>query len=48
MPTWKRTIFVNEIKTLMVEENKKAEEIITRYAKLTDTEKTELLVGINA
>lgn len=48
MPTWKKTIFVNAIKALMIEENKTAEEIIVRYTKLTDAEKTEILAAINS
>lgn len=47
MPTWKKTIFVNAIKTLMAEENKTAEEVIARYTKLTEAEKTEILTEIN-
>ena len=46
MPTWKKSIFVNAIKALMKEENKTATEIIVRYTKLTDTEKTEILTAI--
>lgn len=48
METWKKSIFVNAIKTLMQQENKTAEEIITRYTKLTDAEKTEILNAIEA
>ena len=46
MPSWKKSIFVNAIKALMVEENKTAAEVITRYTKLTDAEKTEILTAI--
>lgn len=46
MPTWKESIFVNAIKALMKEENKTAEEVIVRYTKLTDAEKTEILSAI--
>lgn len=48
MPVWKTTIFVNAIQVLIIEENKTAEEVITRYTKLTDAEKTEILSAINA
>lgn len=48
MPTWKKTIFVNAIKTRMIQENRTAEDIITEYTKLTDAEKTEILAEINA
>lgn len=48
MLSWKKTIFVNAIKVLMGEENKKAEEIIVRYTKLTDAEKTEILTAITS
>lgn len=47
METWKKSIFVNAIKTLMVQENKTAIDIITRYTKLTDTEKSEILTAIS-
>lgn len=47
MPTWKKCIFVNAIKALMVEENKTAEQVIVRYTKLTDAEKVEILAEIN-
>ena len=46
MPTWKKTIFINAIKVLMRDENKTAEEVIVRYTKLTDAEKTEILAAI--
>jgi len=46
MPTWKKSIFVNAIKVLIIEENKTATEIITRYTKLTDAEKAEILTAI--
>lgn len=48
MPTWKKTIFVNAIKTRMKEENRTAEDIITEYTKLTVDEKVEILAAINA
>jgi hypothetical protein len=48
MPVWKKTIFVNAIKSLMTEENKTATEVITRYTKLTDAEKTEILAAITS
>lgn len=47
MESWKKSIFINAIKTLMVQENKTATEIITRYTKLADAEKTEILNAIN-
>ena len=47
METWKKSIFVNAIKTLMLQEGKTAAEIITRYTKLTDAEKAEILNAIN-
>lgn len=47
MESWKKSIFVNAIKTLMAQENKTAAEVITRYTKLTDAEKTEILMAIN-
>lgn len=48
MPTWKKTIFVNAIKARMEQENRTAEDIITEYTKLTDTEKTEILTVITS
>jgi hypothetical protein len=47
MPSWKRDIFVNAIRTLMIQENKTAEEVIVRYTKLTEEEKKEILAEIN-
>jgi hypothetical protein len=47
MPTWKKSIFANAIKARMVQENRTAEDIITEYTKLTETEKTEILADIN-
>lgn len=47
MESWKKSIFINAIKTLILEESKTATEVITRYTKLTDTEKTEILTAIN-
>ncbi len=48
MPTWKLNIFVNAIKTRMVDEGKTAEVIIADYTKLTESEKTEVLGKINS
>lgn len=48
MLVWKETIFVNAIKTRMVQENKTADAIIAEYTKLTDSEKTEILSAINS
>lgn len=47
MPTWKKTIFVNAIKTRIKQENRTAEEIIAEYTKLTTDEKAEILAEIN-
>lgn len=46
MPIWKKTIFVNAIKTRMVQESRTAEDIILEYTKLTEAEKIEILAGI--
>lgn len=46
MPIWKKNIFVNVIKTIMVNEGKTADIIISEYTKLTETEKTEILAVI--
>lgn len=46
MPHWKKTIFVNAIKTRMRLEKKSAEEIILEYTKLTEEEKQEILAEI--
>ncbi|SHO48159.1 hypothetical protein [Anaerocolumna xylanovorans] len=43
MPTWKKTIFVNAIKSRMQSENRTAEDSLKEYVKLTETEKTEIL-----
>lgn len=47
MPVWKLNIFVNAIKVRVVNENRTAEDIITEYPKLTETEKSEILAVIN-
>lgn len=47
MPAWKKTIFVNAIKAIMIQESRTAEDIITEYTKLTEAEKTEILAEIN-
>lgn len=46
MPNWKKTIFVNAIRTRMIQENRTAEDIIKEYVKLTEEEKREILAGI--
>ena len=46
MPTWKKNIFVNAIKARMELEQRTADDIITEYTKLTETEKTEILAAI--
>ena len=46
MPTWKKNIFVNAIKARMEREQRTADDIITEYTKLTETEKTEILAAI--
>ncbi len=47
MSTWKRDIFVNAIKALMIQEYKTAKEVIVRYTKLTEDEKIEILAEFN-
>ena len=46
MPTWKKNIFVNAIKIRMVQEDRTAEDIITKYTALSEAEKTEILASI--
>lgn len=46
MPVWKKTIFVNAIKTRMVQEDKTKGDIILEYTKLTEEEKAEILADI--
>lgn len=46
MPTWKKNIFVNAIKARMAQENRTAEDIMTEYPRLTETEKIEILAAI--
>ena len=46
MPTWKKNIFVNAIKTRMVVEGKAAEVIIVDYVALIEAERTEILTAI--
>lgn len=46
MPTWKLNIFVNAIKTRIVQENRMAEDIIQEYTKLTEQENIEILQAI--
>lgn len=48
MPTWKKNIFINAIKTRMESESRTAEDIITEYIKLADEEKSEILAIINS
>lgn len=47
MPSWKKNIFVNAIRTRMAQENKTAEEIIETYPNLTAKEKEEILAEFN-
>ncbi|MEG2291611.1 MAG: hypothetical protein RSA29_04350 [Clostridium sp.] len=47
MPSWKKSIFVNAIKARMIQENRTSEDIILEYTKLTESEKTEILVEVN-
>jgi hypothetical protein len=47
MPTWKKIIFVNAIRTRMIQEGRTADTIIAEYTKLTEAEKTEILAEIN-
>ncbi|BCJ98126.1 hypothetical protein [Anaerocolumna chitinilytica] len=47
MPSWKKIIFVNAIKARMIQENRTAEDIITEYTKLTETEKIEILANLS-
>jgi hypothetical protein len=46
MLEWKKTIFVNAIKSRMVSESRAGADIITEYTKLTDSEKAEILTAI--
>lgn len=46
MPVWKKNIFINAIKTRMVQEDRTAEDIITEYTALSEAEKTEILASI--
>ncbi len=43
MPKWKKSIFVNAIKSRMEQEKRIAEDIILEYKKLSDEEKQEIL-----
>lgn len=45
---WKKSIFVNAIKARMAQENRTAEDIIQDYTRLSEAEKTEILVAVNA
>lgn len=47
MPSWKKSIFVNAIKTRMGLEDRTSEDIIQEYTKLTEEEKAEILAEIN-
>lgn len=47
MPGWKKTIFVNAIKSRMAQEDRIAEDIIAEYTRLTAGEKAEILAEIN-
>lgn len=46
MLEWKKIIFVNAIKTRMVQEQREKEDIIEEYIKLTEEEKAEILADI--
>lgn len=46
MFVWKKTIFVNAIKTRMKDEGRTAEDLIQEYIKLSDDEKIEILAEI--
>lgn len=46
MPSWKKNIFVNAIRTRMATEGRTAEEIILDYVALTETEKAEILAAV--
>lgn len=46
MPTWKKNIFVNAIRTRMEQEKRTAEDLIQEYPALTDDEKAEILAAI--
>lgn len=48
MPTWKRNIFVNAVRTIMEREGVTAEEALARYPALTEAEKAEILAALNA
>ena len=43
MEEWKKIIFVNAIRTRMDYEDRRAEDIILDYTKLTELEKQEIL-----
>lgn len=46
MPAWKKNIFVNAIKVRIEQENRTAEDIITEYIALSESEKTVILTAI--
>jgi hypothetical protein len=46
MPSWKKNIFVNAVKTRMANESRTAEDIIEEYTALTEAEKTEILAAV--
>lgn len=46
MPTWKKNIFVNAIRTRMTNEGRTAEDIITEYPALIEAENAEILAAI--
>lgn len=46
MPIWKKTIFVNAIRTRVNQEERTKEDIIKEYVKLTKAEKKEILAGV--
>lgn len=46
MLEWKKIIFVNAIKTRMVQEQRASADIIKEYVRLTEEERTEILADI--
>lgn len=46
MPSWKKNIFVNAVRTRIKQENRTAEDIIVEYTALTEAEKAEILAAI--
>jgi len=46
MPSWKKNIFVNAIRTRIVQEGRTSAAIIEDYLSLTEAEKAEILAAI--